>query len=104
MHIVNFDSTEQLEVALFDVSIIGIMRAYLKQAVEIGLVDDAEYPVSDPFKTRRDYFHRILLGHIFPYRIDKVFGEVVVNELSLCVSDKEVLLTEVEIKLKLKVW
>lgn len=50
MHIVNFNDTEKLQIACFEVLVQRIARAYFKQTVKIALIDEAESPVCNPFK------------------------------------------------------
>ena len=97
MHIVNFNNAEKLQITLVEVLIKRVSCAYLKETVKVALIYKSECFVCYPFKPRGDNFDWDLAHFIIPDSVDKVLREIIVDKLSLCISNQKVLLIVIEI-------
>ena len=103
MHVVYFDNTDQFNVASRWIQIVCIMTAELENTVKIAAVQYSEGFIWFPLEARGNDFDRILSFDVVPNCVNQVDWEFVVDMLSACLLDEELVFTVVVIELVLEV-
>ena len=102
--IINFYGANQLEIPLVDVLIVRVGRADFNHAVEIALIDEADYFLGDPLEARADELDSMFTGRILPNSRDEILWDKHVESLAFSFTDNELLLKVVKVKLEPEVW
>ena len=102
--IINFYGANQLEIPLVDVLIVRVGRADFNHAIEIALIDEADYFLGDPLEARADELDSMFTGRILPNSRDEILWDKHVESLAFSFTDNELLLKVVKVKLEPEVW
>ena len=70
-----------------------------ENAVDVALIDKAEFGITKPLEARSDNFDSFGAHHIKPLCLKQVFGDVAVYILRLWLSDKQFFVPVVEVEL-----
>lgn len=75
-----------------------------ENAVDVTLIDEAEFGITEPFEARGDNFDCCGAHHVKPLCLKQVFRDIAVYILRLRLSDKQFFVPVVKVELQSKVW
>ena len=105
MQVIDFDTTQQFDVSIFDILVIlFIFDHHFEHTVHITLIDEAKDSVGDPSETRYDELNRIFTAKIEPVSVQHVSRQGHIDKSVCRLNNVERLLVQVNFKLVDEVW